>query len=74
MQVVQRSVPPIENVPGVHAVQLPAPLSNPKPGRQEVQVPVVSQTVQPIVVQSAHGRIPLEKELLLHAVQLGPTG
>ena len=73
-QVVQRLMPPLEKVPFVQAVQVPVPLLNPKAGRQEVQVPVVSQTEQPMVVQSAHGLNPLEKELLLQAVQLAPTG
>lgn len=74
VQVVQRLMPPLEKVPFVQAVQVPAPLSNPKAGRQELQVPVVVQTVQPMVVQSAHGENPLEKELLLHELQFCPEG
>ena len=55
-------------------VQVPAPLSNPKAGRQELQVPVVVQTEQPMVEQSAHAVFPLEKEVLLQGLQFCPTG
>ena len=72
MQLVQLLVPPIEKP--VPQLLQPVPLLRPNPGKHDVQIPVVSQMVQPTDVQSAQGVNPREKEVLLHGLQLGPTG
>ena len=56
MQLVQLLVPPIEKL--VPQLLQPVPLFNPNPGRHDVQIPVLSQMVQPTDVQSAHGTNP----------------